>query len=159
MRRALALAWAAPYTALGLLAGLAMLAAGGRGQTVRGAVEFSGGVIGRGMARLPPRCRFSAITLGHVILGVDAQALNALREHEQVHVAQYERWGVFFVPAYGLSSAWQLCCGRCVYRDNYFEKQAYAIGGPAPGAAWADSGSQGSGGSPGAGNSGGSTRV
>ena len=35
-----------------------------------------------------------------------AHALNSLRDHEQVHVAQYERWGVFFVPGYLLSSAW-----------------------------------------------------
>lgn len=131
MHRALAVAWAAPYTALGLLAGLAMLAAGGRVRIMRRTLEFSGGRLGGGMARLPQRCRFSAMTLGHVILGVNAHALNSLRDHEQVHVAQYERWGVFFVPGYLLSSAWQICCGRSAYRDNYFEKQAYAIGGPA----------------------------
>lgn len=127
MHRALRLAWAAPYTALGLLGGLVMLAAGGRVRVVRGTFEFSGGRIGHGVDRLPLRCRFSAITLGHVILGVSAPALDALRDHEQVHVAQYERWGLFFVPAYWLSSAWQICCGRCAYRDNYFEKQARAI--------------------------------
>ena len=132
MHRALRLAWAAPYTALGLVAGLAMLAAGGKARVVHGTFEFSGGWFGKGFMRLPARCRFSAITLGHVILGVDARALDVLRDHEQVHVAQYERWGVFFAPAYWLSSAWQICCGRCAYRDNYFEKQAYAIGGPAP---------------------------
>ena len=132
MHRALAVAWAAPYTGLGLLAGLAMLAAGGRVRIMRRTLEFSGGRLGVGMTRLPQRCPFSAITLGHVILGVDAHALNSLRDHEQVHVAQYERWGVFFVPAYLLSSAWQICCGRCAYRDNYFEKQAYAIGGTTP---------------------------
>lgn len=136
MHHALAVAWALPYTALGLLAGLALLAAGGHVRVVRRTLEFSGGLIGRIMVRLPPCCRFSAITLGHVILGVDARALALMRDHEQVHVAQYERWGVFFVPAYWLSSAWQVCCGRCAYRENYFEKQAYAIGGPlqAPGA-------------------------
>lgn len=132
MRRALAVAWASPYTALGLLAGLAMLAAGGQVRVERGAIEFSGGRLGAGMLRLPQRWRISAITLGHVILGTGAQALDTLRDHEQVHVAQYERWGVLFVPAYWLSSAWQIGCGRCAYRDNYFERQAYAISGPAP---------------------------
>ena len=125
--RALACAWAAPCTALGLVAGLGMLATGGRARIVRRTFEFSGGLLASGMARLPQRCRFTAITFGHVILGVNSRALDSLRDHEQVHVAQYERWGPFFIPAYLLSSAWQLCCGRCAYRDNYFEKQAYAI--------------------------------
>ena len=124
---ALAFAWAAPNTALGLVAGLAMLATGGRVRVVQGTLEFSGGLLPAGLARLPPSCRFSAITLGHVILGVNPQCLDTLRGHEQVHVAQYGRWGPFFIPAYLLSSAWQVCCGRCAYRDNHFEKQAYAM--------------------------------
>lgn len=130
MHRAVRLAWASPYTALGLVSGLVMLAAGGRGRVERGTFEFSGGLIGRGFGCLSQRCPFaaiSAVTLGHVILGVNAQALNLLRDHEQVHVAQYERWGIFFLPAYWLSSAWQICCGRRAYRDNYFERQAFAI--------------------------------
>ena len=126
-KRALAYAWAAPNTAFGLMAGLAMLATGGRVRVEQGTFEFSGGLLSFGLARLPQSCRFSAITLGHVILGVSSQCLDLLRDHEQVHVAQYERWGPFFIPAYLLSSAWQMCCGRCAYRDNYFEKQAYAI--------------------------------
>jgi hypothetical protein len=127
IKRALACAWAAPYTVLGLVAGLAMLATGGGVRIKRRTFEFSGGLLPQALAWLPQRCRFSAITLGHVILGVSPQWLDILRDHEQVHVAQYGRWGIFFVPAYLLSSAWQVCCGRCAYRDNYFEKQAYAI--------------------------------
>ncbi len=103
-----------------------MLATGGRVRVVQGTFEFCGGLLPAGLARLPQSCRFSAITLGHVILGVNSQCLDRLRAHEQVHVAQYGRWGPFFLPAYLLSSAWQLCCGRCPYRDNCFEKQAYA---------------------------------
>ena len=125
MARALAYAWAAPCTAIGLVAGLAMLATGARVHIVRRTFEFSGGLLPLGLARLPQGCRFSAITLGHVILGVNSQLLDMLRDHEQVHVAQYGRWGPFFIPAYLLSSAWQMGCGRCAYRDNYFEKQAY----------------------------------
>ena len=127
--RALACAWAAPCTALGLVAGLTMLATGGRARIVRRTFEFSGGLLPSWLTRLPPSCRFSAITLGHVILGVNSHMLDTLRDHEQVHVAQYRRWGPFFIPAYLLSSAWQMCCGRCAYRDNYFEKQAYAVDG------------------------------
>ena len=127
----MAYAWAAPNTALGLVAGLAMLATGGQVKVLQGAFEFSGGLLPAGLARLPPQWRFSAITLGHVILGVNAQVLDLLRDHEQVHVAQYGRWGPFFIPAYLLCSAWQMCCGRCAYRDNYFEKQAFTQdGGP-----------------------------
>ena len=126
IKRALACAWAAPYTLVGLVTGLAMVATGGRVRIVRRAFEFSGGLLPLGLARLPQGCRFSAITLGHVILGVNSQLLDTLRDHEQVHVAQYERWGPFFIPAYMLNSAWQMCRGRCAYRDNYFERQAYA---------------------------------
>ena len=133
IKRALAYAWAAPCTALGLVAGLAMLATGGRVRILRRTFEFSGGLLPLGLARLPqgltwlPQgCRFSAITLGHVILGVNSPLLDTLRDHEQVHVAQYERWGPLFIPTYVLSSAWQMCRGRCAYRDNYFERQAYA---------------------------------
>ncbi len=136
MRRALAVtwaaAWAAPYTALGLVAGLTVLATGGRVRIMRRTFEFSGGLLPIVLAQLPQSRRFSAMTLGHVILGVNSHLLDTLRDHEQVHVAQYERWGPLFIPAYLLSSAWQMCCGRCAYRDNYFEKQAFAIAGPEP---------------------------
>ena len=39
---------------------------------------------------------------------------------------QYERWGPFFLPAYLLSSLLQLLRGRHPYRENHFERQAYA---------------------------------
>lgn len=131
IKRALACAWAAPCTLIGLVAGFAMLATGGRVRVVRHTFEFSGGWLPLGLARLPRSCRFSAMTLGHVIVGVDPHLLDALRDHEQVHVAQYERWGPLFIPAYLLNSAWQMCCGRCAHRDNYFEKQAYGVGASA----------------------------
>jgi hypothetical protein len=67
------------------------------------------------------------MTLGHVILAVDRSALNELRVHEHVHVRQYERWGPLFVPAYFLSSLLQLLRGRHPYRENHFERQAYAV--------------------------------
>jgi hypothetical protein len=43
-----------------------------------------------------------------------------------VHVRQYERWGPAFLPAYLLSSLLQLLRGRNPYRENHFERQAYA---------------------------------
>jgi hypothetical protein len=39
-------------------------------------------------------------------------------------VRQYERWGLLFYPAYGLSSLWQLLRGRRPYWDNVFEVEA-----------------------------------
>jgi hypothetical protein len=68
-----------------------------------------------------------ALTLGHVILGRDRSCLERCRRHERVHVGQYERWGPLFLPAYAASSLWQLACGRDPYRDNHFERQAFAV--------------------------------
>ena len=126
-RRLFAYLWAAPNTVLGLVAGLIMLCLGARVQVARGAMEFYGGLPGRALTMLPNRFCFGALTLGHVILGVSSDHLALLRAHEHVHVQQYEQWGVFFLPAYGFSSLWQVIRGRCGYRDNYFERQAYAI--------------------------------
>jgi hypothetical protein len=117
--------WAAPNTALGLLAGALMLGLGGRMRAVAGVVEFHGGVVGRLFAGSTQRPCSGALTLGHVILGTDAAGLDRLRKHELVHVRQYERWGPLFLPAYALSSAWQLLRGRRGYRDNHFERQAF----------------------------------
>lgn len=122
--------WAAPNTMLGLVAGTAMLCLGGKVQAVRGAIEFSGGLAGRAAARLPARVRFTAMTLGHVILGLSEADLAAARDHEHVHVRQYEQWGPFFLLAYGASSVWQLLRGRRAYRDNFFEREAYALERP-----------------------------
>ena len=63
--RLLRYTWAAPTTMVGLLAGTLTLCTGGRAQVRRGAVEFYGG-----FARwLAEKWGFSAMTLGHVIIG------------------------------------------------------------------------------------------
>lgn len=125
-RRAAVYIWAGPNTLLGLMAGLFVLGLGGRARLVRGVVEFHGGLMGRICFALPGTLRFSAITLGHVILGGSAATMAAVREHEHVHVRQYEAWGPFFLLAYPACSAWELLQGRCPYRDNYFERCACA---------------------------------
>jgi hypothetical protein len=127
--RAVVGVWALPNSALGMLAGVLVLALGGRARCVGGILEFSDGRLGTALASLPARVRFSAMTLGHVILGTSASELARVRAHEHVHVRQYERWGPFFLPAYACSSAWQALCGRRAYRDNHFERQAYAAEG------------------------------
>lgn len=118
--------WAAPYSLVGLLFGLLAVLLGATGRRADGALEFGGGGLGRVLRWLPARFSFSAITFGHVILGVDHMTLAEMREHEQVHVRQYERWGPLYVPAYLVSSLVEFLRGRNPYRDNYFERQAYA---------------------------------
>ena len=97
-----------------------MLACGARVQRVQGSLEFSGGAL----VKLP--WPMEAITFGHIILGRSVARLDALRHHEQAHVQQYERWGVFFVPAYLANSAWHGLVGGDPYLDNCFERQARA---------------------------------
>lgn len=119
--------WASPYTFAGF--GLAALAValGARCAWADGALEVAGGRAGRWLSRR--RIPFAALTLGHVVLAVDARSLAALRAHERVHVRQYERWGALFGPVYLLSSAWQAVRGADPYRSNRFERQAYAVAG------------------------------
>jgi hypothetical protein len=61
-----------------------------------------------------------------VIVGLSERDLALLREHEHVHVRQCERWGAFFLPAYLLAAAWQALRGRGAWRDNPFEREAFA---------------------------------
>jgi hypothetical protein len=56
--------------------------------------------------------------------------LAAARSHEHVHVSSTKAWGPFFLFAYAGSSLWQLLRGRRIYRDNFFERQAYAADAP-----------------------------
>jgi hypothetical protein len=119
-------AWASPATVVGLLLSAVALAAGARGRRRDGVLEMCGGRIGNFVRALPRRCRFRAITFGHVVLAVDAEAIDATRTHERVHVRQYERWGPLFFPAY---AAWSACAwlrGGDPYRDNPFEREAFA---------------------------------
>lgn len=117
--------WALPATVLGLLLGVAARAGGATLRVVDGVLEVGGGRVGRAIGRLPHAMQFSAITLGHVIIGLNERVLAECRAHEHVHVRQYERWGVFFFPLYLGSSAWQMLRGRDPYWHNHFEVQAY----------------------------------
>lgn len=119
--------WASPTTALGLGVTAITLVTGGGCSIVSGVVETHGGFarfVLRTFVPLPGGA--TAMTLGHVVIAVDAQAHELTRTHERVHVRQYERWGPLFVPAYLGASLWQLARGRDAYRDNPFEREAYA---------------------------------
>jgi hypothetical protein len=71
-----------------------------------------------------PFGRMDAITIGCCVLACDAAALQRTWTHECVHVRQALQWGPLFPLAYAASSAWAGLRGRCMYEDNYFEKQA-----------------------------------
>lgn len=120
--------WTSPNTLFGLLVGLVAFPFGCKGKWVEGAIEIHGRLIRRMLGWLPNNIR--AITLGHAILGVDERSLEIAREHEHVHIRQYELWGPFFITAYLLSSAYLKLVGKDPYYDNPFEKQAYAISSP-----------------------------
>ena len=124
MRSILAYAWASPNSLIGLAAGGAMILLGGQARRIAGVLEVAGGLVGTQLGRKRIALPWRAITLGHVILGIDAAALEQSRAHEHVHVRQYERWGVGFWPAYLLSSARAKLRGGDAYRDNRFEKEA-----------------------------------
>jgi hypothetical protein len=119
--------WASPTTLLGVLPALSTRVTGGRLDVVDGVMEVSGG-----FAASLLRCRWvgaNAMTLGHIVLGVDAAALDSTRAHERVHVRQAEICGPFFVPAYLAASAWAWLRGRHYYRDNWFERDAFRRAG------------------------------
>lgn len=118
--------WASPNTLLGAcLAALA--AAGGEARIVAGVLEAHGPLL-RWILRhaVPLKGGAQAVTLGHVVVGCDARSLDETRDHERVHVAQCERWGPWFLPAYLLSSLWALARGGDPYLDNAFEREAFS---------------------------------
>ena len=120
-------AWAFPATIVGLTVALVALLAGATLNRIEGALEVGGGRIAFLVSLLPRRLQFAAITLGHVIVGLDPAVLRRVRSHEHVHVRQYERWGVLFFPLYVGSSVAQLLNGRDPYRNNRFEREAFAV--------------------------------
>ncbi|QOJ14072.1 MAG: hypothetical protein HRU75_05240 [Planctomycetia bacterium] len=125
--RWLAYLWASPTTLLGALMIPVALLSGGRVRAVLGIIEVYGGAVALFLRHVVPlRGGATAMTLGHVVLGLNREALDRTRAHELVHVRQCERWGPLFIPAYLLAGAWALLRGRDPYRDNPFEREAFA---------------------------------
>jgi hypothetical protein len=128
MRRAvrpLIYLWVFPTTLVGLP--FAPFAAGVR--VVDGVIEIHGGLA----ALVLRRCTLlrggaSAMTLGHVVIARTPELLDLTRSHERVHVRQCERWGPLFIPAYVIASLAVFLRGGDAYRDNPFEREAYAKG-------------------------------
>jgi hypothetical protein len=127
--RPLVYIWVLPGTLVGLCLTPLALIRGGRARVVDGVLEVHGGwvttLLQRGNRWM--KGPIAAMTLGHVVLGCDAETLERTRRHERVHVRQYERWGPLFIPAYLSCSIWLMLRGCNAYLDNPFEIEAYAI--------------------------------
>ncbi len=121
----LAILWASPYTLLGLALGTLGLCTGGAARIRGRVIEFHGGAV----KWLLQNCFFHdgamAFTLGHTILGQTDAALDISREHELVHVRQFERWGLLMGPAYVGCSLVLWLTGQRPYYDNPFEQEAF----------------------------------
>lgn len=113
--------WALPYTLVGIGIGLLL---GGRFQRIEGVIEIHGPLVAKILSRLYVPAM--ALTFGHVVFGQTADMLKTTRAHERVHVRQYERWGIIFVPLYLFLSCILYVRGRDAYRENPFEVEAYA---------------------------------
>jgi len=117
--------WAGPYTCIGIALGMVL---GGNFHVVDGVIEIHGQRIAKWLSRLWVPA--AAITIGHTVLGQSAQWLHQTRRHERVHVRQYERWGLFFIPAYVIASIALYAAGKDGYRANPFEVEAFRTDDP-----------------------------
>ena len=119
--------WPLPITLFGLILAGIVKVSGGACKRHGNALEASNGAASRLLWLMNPWANIEAITLGHVILARDTDTAARLRTHEHTHVRQYERWGVIFPFAYLASSAIAVMKGGDAYRDNVFEREAFAV--------------------------------
>jgi hypothetical protein len=110
---------------MGLAIGAVGLCTGGRARIRSHVIEFYGGAVKWFVTHLPHGQFTLAFTLGHTILGQTDASLDIARNHEMVHVRQFERWGPLMGPAYLLYSLVLWLRGRQAYRDNPFEREGY----------------------------------
>ncbi len=118
-----------PCSLVGLALGAGFLALGGSMKLVGHTLEIALCARQCDAPRWTRRLPFLAITLGHVIVGHSHEALARVRQHERVHVRQYEKLGLLFFIAYPWASLTAWLRGRCPYRGNRFEQEAFAEGG------------------------------
>ncbi len=126
--RTLKLLWVSPVTLLACVPLILINIFGGRVQKQGIAWEATGGIAPQLLWLMNPWTHIEAITLGHIILALDAATALRMRAHEQVHVRQYERWGALFPFAYLAASGIALLGGGDAYRDNVFEREAFLAG-------------------------------
>lgn len=130
--RALLYLWVFPTSFVGLVLALVGRLGGAEAKLRAGVLEVHGPGIRRLLGALPVSFQVQAIAFGHVVLGRSADCLDRSRAHERVHVEQAQRWGPFFLPAYLVGSVIAWLRGGDAYRDNPFEREAYATAPPSP---------------------------
>jgi hypothetical protein len=116
--------WAAPVTIPAATLALLAHLTGSALMLRAGVLEASGGGLGWVLRRIYPPMSIAAITLGHVVLAQTPGDLETSRDHERVHVRQYERWGALFPALYLLAGLAALVRGAHPYHDNRFEVEA-----------------------------------
>lgn len=121
--------WAAPVSLIGCALAGAAVATGGSSAVVDGVLEVEGGLLTALLPRVGIGMRPAAMTLGHVVVAIDADTLVRTRKHERAHVEQTEKWGFLFPVAYLTVSAAIALRGGDPYRDNWFEREARAAEG------------------------------
>lgn len=124
----LGILWASPVTLPALLIAMLFCSRHANLRYRQGAIDCSGPSVARALTWLPTRGQVVAITFGHVIFSRDENTAATWCAHERTHVSQYERWGIFFPPAYAIASAIAWTHGQCPYRDNMFEREARQSG-------------------------------
>jgi hypothetical protein len=117
--------WVLPISCIGIVLIPFVIVSGGAVRIAAGVIEAEGGILPFLLSRFRPLFPIEAITIGHVVFGQNRESLLRCREHERVHVRQYERWGPFFPLLYILSSFTALVRGMDPYRDNRFEQEAF----------------------------------
>jgi hypothetical protein len=119
--KVLAYLWAFPVTLVGLALAAVAALTGGTTRLRNGIVECCGGLPGRLLRGGRFHAGGAAMTLGHVVLARDAACLCRSMPHERAHVRQFEKWGVFVLPAYWLVAVWLRWRGLHPYLDHPFE--------------------------------------
>jgi hypothetical protein len=125
VRCVLAILWAVPWSLFGLCLGGLCLISGGKVRRTGRILEFWGGCLPAILSVFPFFSGSPVSTFGHVVLGRTNRYLDACREHQMIHVRQYERWGILFVPVYLFCSLVLWLCGKRPYYDHPFERQAF----------------------------------
>jgi hypothetical protein len=118
--------WAAPWSLFGLVIGGLGLLSGGRIRRKGRILEIWGGCLPKILRVFPFFSGSPVATFGHVVLGRTDCHLDACRNHQLIHVEQYELWGVLFVPAYLICGLALRIRGKRPYYDNPFEQQAFS---------------------------------
>jgi len=119
--------WTLPTTSVGLCVGILCTPLGARWQLIDGVLECHSGPVAwllKNATVLEGGAQ--AITFGEVVLARNVTALDLTRTHERVHVRQARQWGPFFIPAYLAASAIAWSRGKDPYRQNCFEREAFA---------------------------------